>query len=146
MEIDVNIVFPMDFSRWACYFPSMFTSMCSYISTFDKFSTFDSSQFDPNSPPRFPFDKNHCKFRLSAFTFHDYKVLDLIPRRLRRRRRRCRRRRRRRRRHHHHHHRHRHHHDDDDQGVVSDEQQRGTGLAAEPSQDQKLQHQCSLLA
>jgi len=40
MEIDVNIVWPMDFSR-------------------------------------FPFDTNHIEFKLSAFTFHDYKVLFL---------------------------------------------------------------------
>ena len=40
LEIDVNIVWPMDFST-------------------------------------FPFDTNHIDFRLSAFTFHDYKVLFL---------------------------------------------------------------------
>ena len=52
MEIDVNIVWPMDFSR------------CSFCKDY----------MDVLALPRFPFDTNHIEFKLSAFTFHDYKV------------------------------------------------------------------------
>ena len=52
MEIDVNIVWPMDFSR----------------------SSFCITDWLAKASLRFPFDTNHIEFKLSAFTFHDYKV------------------------------------------------------------------------
>ena len=52
MEIDVNIVWPMDFSR----------------------SSFRITDGLLLASLRFPFDTNHIEFKLSAFTFHDYKV------------------------------------------------------------------------
>ena len=52
MEIDVNIVWPMDFSRSSfCITDGLALALL-----------------------RFPFDTNHIEFKLSAFTFHDYKV------------------------------------------------------------------------
>ena len=55
MEIDVNIVWPMDFSRFRlCNMNGLALSL-----------------------PRFPFDTNQVEFKLSAFTFHDYKVCRL---------------------------------------------------------------------
>ena len=57
MEIDVNIVWPMDFVRWII------------LSIFE--------DTDLQRRFRFPFDTNHVEFKLSAFTFHDYKEKNL---------------------------------------------------------------------
>ena len=82
MEIDVNIVFPMDFSRlltktfWLVIITDQSDQSfsCKEQNHLDHIDVSESAVSFLLMLFRFPFDSNDCKFRISPFTFHDYKV------------------------------------------------------------------------
>ena len=82
MEIDVNIVFPMDFSRLLTKtFGRVIITDQSFSCKEQNHLALDHIDVSESAVSfllmlfRFPFDSNDCKFRLSPFTFHDYKVV-----------------------------------------------------------------------